>query len=950
MLFTTLAGASISQAYAAEVRVYETTPWGALSQVASGVEVAFGNVDLMSRTEKAYYISLSEAVVNDVALTSTEPACFSMYVSATPSAYSDEEGNPCYELTVAAQAGEEVGPRSAVLTVGIAGQEDSVSLNASMNVMNLSAATLSEFIDTALEAGWDAVASYTGKAEIREVLYHVMPDGSRSGMQVFVHDDTGDIALEFSGYDPEVQPGRSISFRAHTMSATAAGAAWAGVSYELESAGAWAYPTYGVIEAAPDLSDVGKVISIKGCVYDSQTSQSVPGESSYYITFRKDGKDVKCKIPDISNRYISGLGERYRSGEVEIIGAVISDAVDFMTGPEPFIVPRYIRGVAPEAPLQEGVWALEAYNVRKGSTDRWKATVSKTEDPFIYNIENLIDSKDGKITLVIAPDGKSVDLVTGEQFRYSESFLQAWESDGDAGFRLLGRGATVRMPIGEDGVMSCPQRIGYVYDNGDAPEEYSWEGLRGEVFHQPSFEIFTYQPWGNEKLDDGSEIKMRRTCVEQTYSDDSYIIVLRDDVLPSDLTFTVDTPEVFEASIIGDASEGYRLHLGLKPQTEVQTYTSGLTVADKEGLTYSFTLTCEVLDLRCADIRAFKEMASGMSLNDEVVYTGTAHVNYKEGNTLYMSDESGNIILNCVAGMADGIKQGMLVKFTGACSYQGDTQYPNWKGVSVTQRLDSYPNWLYPERETVSHELTSEDFGKYVSIRNVTFKSFSEDVLSGMFAREDGANLLWYEFEDENGVVYNIHPEGGAQNRYGFGIPEDFKDKDVKLEIVGPVFGTSRTNGYPTPYINPQYIRLMEPANPLPEGEYQMNAYSIMWDTQEKPWTVTVTRDEANPYLYNLRDFVYGNGHSSSSESHCTVIGELDDTCSELHIISGQQFDVKAGSAGVEYYFAFADSFDRTGNTPQQEPFLKGTEAVCVREGNTVTVPYIMSYTCYGHL
>lgn len=950
MLAVALSGAWAFQLSAAEVRVYETTPWGALSRLESGSDIAFGSVDIKSKSEKTYYISLTEAVVNDVTLSSTEPDMFNMRVSSAPSALVDDAGNQCYELTVAATAGETVGQKTAVLSVTVTGQETPVTLNASMNVMNLSASTISGFIETAVSAGWSAVTSYTGKAEIRAVHYHLMPDGSKSGMQVFVHDDTGDLAIDLPGYDREVQPGRALSFRGHTTSKKAEGATWVGVDYSLNDVTEWVYPSVESIETAPSMADVGKVVSLKGCVYKSQTSQANPGQSSFFITFTKGGKDVKCKIPDSSNRYINGLGEAYKSGDVEIIGAVISDAVDFMTGPEPFIIPTYIRGAAPETPLAEGEWSLEAYNVRRESNDQWKATVNSTEDPFVYQVENLIDGKDGKITLYVAPDGKSVDIITGEQFKYSESFLQAWESDGEDSFAVLGRGATVSMPLDDDGIIQCPLRIGYVYANDGNPIDYIWEGLKGKKYVQPSFEIQVRQPWGYESVADGSVLKLRRTSVERSYTDDTYLIKLGDNLSPSDLTFTVETPDVFEAGIIGNEQSGYNLHLALKPQREANTYTSALTISDPSGLSQTFSITCEVRDLRCADIKAFKELASTMSLNDELIYTGQAHVNHKDGNTLYLSDASGNMILQCLTGATDGIEQGMIVSFTGTCSYQGDTEYPNWKGISVEHRLDIFPNWDYPERKTIDHELTSEDYGKYVSIKNVSFKSFSEDILSGMFAREDGTNLLWYEFEDENGVVYNVHPEGGAQNRYGFGIPKEFENKDVKLEIVGVVFGGSRYNGYPTPYINPQYIRLMEPANPLPEGEYTMNAYSIMWDTQEKPWIVTVTRDEENRYLYSLQDLVYGNGHSPSADTHCTVKAELDDTCTELHIISGQQFDEIFSNAEVEYYLAFADSFDRSGHTPEQEPLAKGTEAVCTREGNTLTIPLLISYTCYGNI
>lgn len=944
-----------------EVKVFNITSYGYVYDLAkSGETIAFGKLDLKKTAEKTYYLQVTNARPEQVSVTSTDGRMFDPSVSTVPSQKQDKDGKPYYEFKVAAHSGNEEGDFTGTVTVSVAGG-NSLDFTTTLTVMNLSKETIADFKQTALEVGWNAEVNYTGAAVINNVEYVINPNtGLKSGIKAFIGDSTGDICLEISRYDPEVQPGRHVNFTSHTSSRDLDNASWPCVAYTLKPDSEWTHPTWSELADAPEKADVGKYVSVKGCVFSEQTSPGSDGK--YYMTFKKGNKDVKCVVPNNLNNYFNGLPDSYKTGEVEIIGSVTLDIIDWNKGNETFIIPRYIRNSAPDKALKTGEWLIESQNLTAGRSDKWKAQISATDDPFVYEIEKLIDNKDGKTRMILSPEGNALDIMTGEMFRFSETYLQTWEDGDDEGERIaLGRGANIRLLVGSDEKVTNPGYIGYIYKNDAGSTEFIWDkNSTWTKYEAPSFTINEYQPWGLTVLESESEISLRRTSVGRSYTDSSYRVLLSDDTAPSDLTFTVADPSYFRVGLSepkDDRGTYYSLLLTLLPQNEAGTYATTFTVADKAGKSQTFSLKAEVLDLRCPTIKEFKEKAVTMRLGDEVVYTGTAHVNVAGKSTVYASDETGSIVLSCLPEVSEGIEQGMYVSFTGSAVYisgkpEDDVKYPSWKCMSMERKMDLYPTWKEPERVTLTTTPTLEDCGKYVSVKNVTFKSESIDYLSGMFAREDGTNDLWYEFVDEQGNIYNVHPLEGSANRYGFGIPEEFKatENPVKLEIVGYCFGGSRTNGYPQPYINPQYIRTVEPKNPLPEGEWEMNAYSIMYDTQENPWTVTVTQDPENPYIYMFQDFVYGNGRSSSSDRHCIIKGELDDTCKELHIISGEPFDLEQYNESVECWFAFVDQFDRTGATPEQEPMRRGTEAVCPREDNKITIPVGFSYTVYGNI
>ncbi len=944
-----------------EVKVLNITSYGYAYDLAeSGETIDFGKVDLKKTVEKTYYLQLSNALPNQVTVTSTKGEMFDPVVSTTPSEKTDANKNPYYELTVAAHSGNEEGVFEGNITVSVAGG-NSLTFKTGITVMNLSQSSISTFKETALEVGWNAEVNYTGDAVIKNVEYTLNPNtGKKASMKVFISDNTGDICLEIPKYDAQVQSGRHITFASHTSSRDLDNASWPCISYTLGE-DAWTYPEWSRLEGAPVKADAGKYVSVGGCVFKSETTRQNPNDK-YYMTFTKGDTEVKCVVPDALNNYTDGLPEGYKTGEVEIIGSVVLDVVDYNIGNETFLIPKYIRKSVPAKSLETGEWQLEAYNLTADRKDIWKAKINATDDPFVYEIEKLIDNKDGKIRMILSPEGDAIDIITGDAFQYSESYLQTWTDGDEEGTRLLmGRGAPIRLLAGNDGKVTNPDYFGYTYNN----VEYVWDKASTWTKSEtPSFTVNDCTPWGAlQPVEAGHEFSIRRTCIGKSYTNSRYRVILDDGTEPSDIRFVVEHPEYFSVGL-SEAKENngtyYDLLLTLLPQSESGTYESSFTVSDKTGTSRDYIVRAEVLDLRCATIKEFKEKAVTMTLNDEIVYTGHAHVNAinrNVGSEIYVSDETGAIRLTCMAGTGEDIEQGMYISFSGSPTHvsgnpEEDVDYPNWKCISVECSMDIYPTWSYPERVTLESQPTLSDCGKYVSVKNVTFKSESIDYLQGMFASEDGTHLLWYEFEDENGNIYKVHPEGGAKNRYGFGIPEEYKDTEnpVKLEIVGYCYGTSRSNGYPEPYINPQYIRPVEPTNPLLEGEWQMNAYSIMYDTQEKPWIVTVKQDPENPYMYEFEDFVYGNGHSHSSDTHCVVRGELDDTCNELHLISGTPFDLETYNKEVECWFALVKDFDRTGATPEQDPLPRGCEAACKRDGNTITIPVGFSYTVYGNI
>lgn len=462
-----------------------------------------------------------------------------------------------------------------------------------------------------------------------------------------------------------------------------------------------------------------------------------------------------------------------------------------------------------------------------------------------------------------------------------------------------------------------------------------------------SIKVQETTPWG--ALQDVTEVDFGTVNVNSTTLSDEYRIYLED----------IDIDQVKAAN----SSDGtFGIQINSEPQSDSNEntyYTAVFTVstANNEGdfsgivslagegaETLEIGAKATVKNLNCETLAEFREMEATLGYWDYAYYVGDGHVQYMYGNRIWVSDATGSIVFEAGNGLiTDDIKPGIRVTFSAFPGTMKNVNSAIYRGRTL-QAVKDDDNWVYPERKNVTTALTDEDYGKYVSIRNVKYDR--EEVQTPMFGpREDDTNPRWQWFKDAEGNEYTV--ECVAFSKYNEGISEDLKTED--LEIIGAVIGSSTSGGAPEPMIVPQWIRPVTPVKMIPQGEYTNLAESIIYQCQEE-YKTTVSRDAQNPYLYKFSHLCNGNNGRAAD-----VWGELTPECDKLEIMTGQPLE-RAGEeeSAADVFLATAEEFDRTGNHPEQEPSPKGSIITFVYDDidsqlQTLTSDEIISYTVYAY-
>lgn len=487
--------------------------------------------------------------------------------------------------------------------------------------------------------------------------------------------------------------------------------------------------------------------------------------------------------------------------------------------------------------------------------------------------------------------------------------------------------------------------------------------VTSSVSAQNSFSLCSETPWGAwQAKSSGSSISFGTCDVNIIAKSDTYRLFLGD-IDSTAVTFTIADSQTFGIKVgaVNDANDGNGRYEDIvftaNTSSDEGTKTSAITIkADTFELQYTLEVT--VKNLTATTLQQFKELTAGLPYGTAAKYAGSARVEWQEGPRAWLSDGSGSIMLEGRrTTFNDSIKPGAMVCFSGKAMRPGNPNYYAWSCTEIHALTDSMPNWTYPQRQEVSSPLTENDYGKVVDLKNLKYKG--QEVSVSMFGPGEGGYYpIYITFIDNDSNEYIVNPLN-VSNRYVWGLEstgqladkfamqdQAYKDlcdtlRNGEVEIVGAVFGGSKSNGAPEPFISPIWIRPMKPIKTLASGTYEMTAKSYIYE-EDTYWDVTVTQDESNPYLYKFTHLVEGDGGRDFD-----VYGELDDACDSLKIYSGQKLE---DYSFYDIYLATAATFDRTGNTPEQEPLPKGTYIKCtVDSTNQITINDIFDYCNYIH-
>lgn len=446
-------------------------------------------------------------------------------------------------------------------------------------------------------------------------------------------------------------------------------------------------------------------------------------------------------------------------------------------------------------------------------------------------------------------------------------------------------------------------------------------------------------PWG--ALQDLTKVKFGTINVNSTTNSDEYRVYLTD-VNVADVSVS-STSSNFTAQIDNEEKtddEGNKYYTIVYQAVTTAVTDSILGTVTLTGGDASYEVSCTALvkNLNASTIAEFKTLTNSLKYLDEAFFTGDAVVQWVWQNSqAWVADETGGVLLEGQFG-TDELKPGIHLNFSATRATLNGTCYV-WgiKSINIFHD-DEVGNWSMPTPKLVEGGLTEDNFGEYVDIKNVRLDSVYTE--HPMFPRDDNHDPMWMFFKDEAGNTYVV--ETPCWNPYAGGIEDAWKDMD--LEIIGGVIGSATDNSQRKPFINPRVIRPMQPENPLKEGIYDMTAKSYIFE-EDGHWDVTVEQDADNPYLYKLTQFVE---HQDGADEQ-PIYAELSDKCDSLRILTGQRLlDYSPMHAG-DIYLATAPSFDRTGNTPSQEPSPKGTLINCYIDSSTgtVTVLPIFDYCMY---
>lgn len=349
--------------------------------------------------------------------------------------------------------------------------------------------------------------------------------------------------------------------------------------------------------------------------------------------------------------------------------------------------------------------------------------------------------------------------------------------------------------------------------------------------------------------------------------------------------------------------------------------------------TFSLALTMTVENLDAATIKEFKQLTAKMKYNTRLNYTGAARINLVMGNDIYASDETGDIHLVYV-GTDERIKPGALINFTAWCqSVNPAEDSPAWTATQIG--FNEWPNWQMPERETITSALTTADYGKVVSVKNVTFDN--DDVVESYYGYGPSAHYM--TFKDADGNSYLVYQYSG---NYSGGLDESLKGQ--QLELVGAVVNIAKSYGAGEPGIDPLYIRPVTPKSAMKSGTYALHAYSYPYDANVD-YDVTIEADEENPYKYKFHNFLKGMNQNYALDFY----GELTPGCDTLVVLSGQNL-WESSSDQTDIYLATWAAFDRNAqatstSTPPQTPLPKGTEInIVLGQDGVWTTDSIMDY------
>jgi hypothetical protein len=447
-------------------------------------------------------------------------------------------------------------------------------------------------------------------------------------------------------------------------------------------------------------------------------------------------------------------------------------------------------------------------------------------------------------------------------------------------------------------------------------------------------------PWG--ALEDLTEVDFGTINVNSTISSEEYRLYLTD-VNVSDISVSSNSSKFTaviddEAKTDYDGNQYYTIVYQAITANENDSIFGTVTLTSGDA---SYEVSCSALvkNLNASTLADFKALTNSLNYQDEAYYTGDAVVQWVwNSNFVWVADSTGGVLLE---GRFDNeeVQPGIHLKFSatkgtlrGTCNFWGVTS------VTINHEDDAVGNYSLPTPKLIESALTEDNYGEYVHIKNVTLDSTY--TVHPLFPRDDNMDPLWMFFKDEAGNTYVV--ETPCWNPYAGGIDDAWKNEE--LEIIGGVVGSSTDNGDPQPFIYPRVIRPMLPEEPLENGVYTMTAKSYIYEENEE-WDVNVEQDEENPYIYKLTNFV----KHQDQANELPIYAELSDKCDSLRILTGQQIleygDMNAGDT----YLATAPSFDRTGNTPSQEPSPKGTLINCSIDSNTgtVTILPIFDYCVY---
>lgn len=348
---------------------------------------------------------------------------------------------------------------------------------------------------------------------------------------------------------------------------------------------------------------------------------------------------------------------------------------------------------------------------------------------------------------------------------------------------------------------------------------------------------------------------------------------------------------------------------------------------------FKLALAMSVQNLDAATIKEFKQVTAKQKYNTRINYTGTARINLVAGSDIYVSDETGSLHLVYV-GTDERIKPGALINFTAWCqSVNPAEDSPAWTATQIG--FSEWPNWQRPERIAVTGGLTTADYGKVVTVKNVTFDN--DDVVQSYYGY--GPSSHYMTFKDAEGNSYLVYQYAG---RYADEIAENLKGQ--QLEIVGAVVNIMKDYGAGEPGIDPLYIRPVQPINAMRSGTYALHAYSYPFDGNED-YEITIEADTENPYSYKLHNALKGMSQLYSLDFY----GELTPGCDTLVVLSGQNL-WENSNENTDIYLATWSSFDRNAtssspSTPALTPLPKGTEInIVLGEDGVWTTDSIMDY------